>query len=182
MTWVPSRSPVRTRPRLRRDGACSRPILDQRWYMFQKMGPAPSPRSGHAMASMGTRVFVLGGLGGESLNTQKPEDPTIVHVLDTSKSAPLRFSFPDMLLTVLQNISSTRIPTSLLQRVWLGASPKSVPSLFRSPGSRMVPRIPTVLSHLRTTSVPTATTFSARSHRVDAPRPRTAQLYQESRR
>ncbi|KAL1951460.1 hypothetical protein VTO73DRAFT_609 [Trametes versicolor] len=58
-------------------------ISNQRWYMFQKMGPAPSPRSGHAMASMGTRVFVLGGLGGESLNTQKPEDPTIVHVLDT---------------------------------------------------------------------------------------------------
>ncbi|CDO73456.1 hypothetical protein BN946_scf185013.g91 [Trametes cinnabarina] len=58
-------------------------ISNQRWYMFQKMGPAPSPRSGHAMASMGSRVFVLGGLGGESLNTQKPEDPTIVHVLDT---------------------------------------------------------------------------------------------------
>ena len=37
------------------------------------------------MASMGSRVFVLGGLGGESLNTQKPEDPTIVHVLDTSE-------------------------------------------------------------------------------------------------
>ncbi|KAI0830545.1 hypothetical protein BC628DRAFT_1336597 [Trametes gibbosa] len=59
-------------------------ISNQRWYMFQKMGPAPSPRSGHAMASMGSRVFVLGGLGGESLNTQKPEDPTVVHVLDTS--------------------------------------------------------------------------------------------------
>ncbi|KAH9857949.1 hypothetical protein C2E23DRAFT_864957 [Lenzites betulinus] len=58
-------------------------ISNQRWYMFQKMGPAPSPRSGHAMASMGSRVFVLGGLGGESLNTQKPEDPTVVHVLDT---------------------------------------------------------------------------------------------------
>ncbi|KAI0361372.1 hypothetical protein OH77DRAFT_1417617 [Trametes cingulata] len=58
-------------------------ISNQRWYMFQKMGPAPSPRSGHAMASMGSRVFVLGGLGGESLNTQKPEDPTIIHVLDT---------------------------------------------------------------------------------------------------
>ncbi|KAI0756785.1 hypothetical protein C8Q80DRAFT_1130480 [Daedaleopsis nitida] len=58
-------------------------VTNQRWYMFQKMGPAPSPRSGHAMASMGSRVFVLGGLGGESLNPQKPEDPTIVHVLDT---------------------------------------------------------------------------------------------------
>ena len=56
--------------------------------MFQKMGPAPSPRSGHAMASMGSRVFVLGGLGGESMNSQKPEDPTVVHVLDTSELLP----------------------------------------------------------------------------------------------
>ncbi len=36
------------------------------------------------MASMGSRVFVLGGLGGESLNPQKPDDPSIIHVLDTS--------------------------------------------------------------------------------------------------
>ncbi|EMD41957.1 hypothetical protein CERSUDRAFT_110507 [Gelatoporia subvermispora B] len=70
-------------------------ISNQRWYMFQKMGPAPSARSGHAMASMGTRVFVLGGLGGESMNPAKPEDPTVIHVLDTkhikypdSKQAP----------------------------------------------------------------------------------------------
>lgn len=65
---------------------------DQRWYMFQKMGPAPTPRSGHAMASMGSRVFVLGGLGGESLNPQKPEDPSIIHVLDTSTFLALRQS------------------------------------------------------------------------------------------
>lgn len=36
------------------------------------------------MASMGTRVFVLGGLGGASLDPAKPEDPTLIHVLDTS--------------------------------------------------------------------------------------------------
>ncbi|GJE87566.1 hypothetical protein PsYK624_036490 [Phanerochaete sordida] len=58
-------------------------LSNQRWYMFQKMGPAPNARSGHAMASMGSRVFVLGGLGGESLNPAKPEDPTMIHVLDT---------------------------------------------------------------------------------------------------
>ncbi|TFY62846.1 hypothetical protein EVJ58_g3607 [Rhodofomes roseus] len=59
-------------------------ISNQRWYMFQKMGPAPTPRSGHAMASMGSRVFVLGGLGGESLgNPAKSDDPTLIHVLDT---------------------------------------------------------------------------------------------------
>ena len=52
--------------------------------MFQNMGPAPSPRSGHAMASMGPRVFVLGGLGAEFMNPARPEDLTMVHVLDTS--------------------------------------------------------------------------------------------------
>ncbi|KIP12569.1 hypothetical protein PHLGIDRAFT_97993 [Phlebiopsis gigantea 11061_1 CR5-6] len=58
-------------------------LSNQRWYMFQKMGPAPSARSGHAMASMGSRVFVLGGLGGASLDPAKPDDPSLVHVLDT---------------------------------------------------------------------------------------------------
>src|ERR1700675_3061192 len=49
--------------------------------MFQNMGPSPSGRSGHAMASMGTRVFVLGG---ESFTPSKTDDPSIIHVLDTS--------------------------------------------------------------------------------------------------
>ncbi|KAG1867303.1 hypothetical protein DFJ58DRAFT_130968 [Suillus subalutaceus] len=53
---------------------------DQRWYMFQNMGPAPSGRSGHAMASMGTRVFVLGG---ESFTPTKGDDHGIINVLDT---------------------------------------------------------------------------------------------------
>ncbi|KAK7695004.1 hypothetical protein QCA50_002192 [Cerrena zonata] len=35
-------------------------LSNQRWYMFQKMGPAPTARSGHAMASVGTRVFRIG--------------------------------------------------------------------------------------------------------------------------
>ena len=54
---------------------------DQRWYMFQNMGPSPSGRSGHAMASMGTRVFVLGG---ESFTPSKTDDSSLIHVLDTS--------------------------------------------------------------------------------------------------
>lgn len=56
-------------------------IIDQRWYMFQNMGPAPSVRSGHAMASVGTRIFVLGG---ESSSPGQTDDPSILHVLDTS--------------------------------------------------------------------------------------------------
>ncbi|KAF8898933.1 hypothetical protein BD779DRAFT_1464981 [Infundibulicybe gibba] len=55
-------------------------ISNQRWYMFQNMGPSPSGRSGHAMASMGAKVYVLGG---ESATYLKPEDAEIYHVLDT---------------------------------------------------------------------------------------------------
>ncbi|RPD82328.1 hypothetical protein L226DRAFT_556194 [Lentinus tigrinus ALCF2SS1-7] len=84
-------------------------VTNQRWYMFQKMGPAPSPRSGHAMASMGSRVFVLGGLGGESLNPQKPEDPSLIHVLDTK-----HIKYPD---------SSKPPPTAANGRKSVGAQP-----------------------------------------------------------
>lgn len=49
--------------------------------MFQNMGPAPSGRSGHSMATAGSRVFVLGG---ESFTSQKADDPMVIHVLDTS--------------------------------------------------------------------------------------------------
>jgi hypothetical protein len=55
-------------------------ISRMRWFMFQNMGPQPSGRSGHAMASMGARVFVLGG---ESFAPSLPEEPNMVHVLDT---------------------------------------------------------------------------------------------------
>ncbi|KAI6047790.1 hypothetical protein EDC04DRAFT_22546 [Pisolithus marmoratus] len=55
-------------------------LSNQRWYMFQNMGPAPTARSGHAMASMGSRVFVLGG---ESFTPTRGDDHGIIHVLDT---------------------------------------------------------------------------------------------------
>lgn len=52
-----------------------------RWYMFQHMGPTPSGRSGHAMASWGPKVFVLGG---ESYNGVS-YDPNFVNILDTGQ-------------------------------------------------------------------------------------------------
>ncbi|KAG7450113.1 uncharacterized protein BT62DRAFT_961698 [Guyanagaster necrorhizus] len=55
-------------------------ISNQRWYMFQNMGPQPSGRSGHAMAAVGPKVLVLGG---ESSSLSKADDPSIIHVLDT---------------------------------------------------------------------------------------------------
>ena len=50
--------------------------------MFQNMGPAPTGRSGHAMASAGTKVYVLGG---ESFAPVK-DDPNALNVLETSLS------------------------------------------------------------------------------------------------
>ena len=57
-------------------------MKDQRWYMFTNMGPAPSGRSGHAMASWQNKVFVLGG---ESYTSNKHDWPNMVHMLDTGK-------------------------------------------------------------------------------------------------
>ena len=56
-------------------------VTDQRWYVFQNMGVSPSGRSGHAMASIGSKVVVVGG---ESLAALKG-DPNVIHVLDTSQ-------------------------------------------------------------------------------------------------
>jgi len=58
-------------------------LSTQRWFMFQNMGPSPSGRSGHAMASHGTRVFVLGG---ESSAVAQVDETAMIHVLDTSMS------------------------------------------------------------------------------------------------
>jgi hypothetical protein len=57
-------------------------IVDQRWYMFQNMGPAPSPRSGHSMVAAHGRVFVIGGEGTGVVGVR--DDPSLIHILDTS--------------------------------------------------------------------------------------------------
>lgn len=55
-------------------------ISNQRWYMFQNMGPSPSGRSGHRMAAQGTKVWVLGG---ESFAPVKGDEINSFHCLDT---------------------------------------------------------------------------------------------------
>ena len=57
---------------------------DQRWYMFQNMGPAPTARSGHAMVAAHGKIFVVGGEANAS-SMQSRDDPSLVHVLDTSE-------------------------------------------------------------------------------------------------
>ncbi|CAG8450882.1 13534_t:CDS:2 [Ambispora gerdemannii] len=56
-------------------------ISNYRWYMFQKMGPSPSPRFALAMAASREKVFVLGG---DSNQSCKPDEEFSIHVLDTS--------------------------------------------------------------------------------------------------
>ena len=59
-------------------------ITNQRWYMFQNMGPAPSARSGHAMVAAHGKIFVVGGEA-NAASAQVRDDPSIVHVLDTGE-------------------------------------------------------------------------------------------------
>jgi hypothetical protein len=47
--------------------------------MFEHMGPSPSARWGHAMASDGTRIFVLGG---KSSAIAQGDEAAVIHVLD----------------------------------------------------------------------------------------------------
>ncbi|KAF6766585.1 hypothetical protein DFP72DRAFT_839021 [Ephemerocybe angulata] len=67
-------------PRLNDVMGMTNKAADQRWYMFQNMGPSPSGRSGHRMAAQGTKVWVLGG---ESFAPVKGDEINSFHCLDT---------------------------------------------------------------------------------------------------
>lgn len=58
-------------------------ITTRRWYTFQNMGPAPSPRSGHSMTAYGKQIVVLAGE--PSTASREVQDLATVYVLDTSK-------------------------------------------------------------------------------------------------
>jgi len=58
-------------------------ITQQRWDILRDIGPSPSPRSGHAMAVVGTRILVLGGRLPASRTN---EDYSVVRVLVTKRS------------------------------------------------------------------------------------------------
>jgi hypothetical protein len=57
-------------------------VVDRRWYMFQNMGPAPTPRTGHTLTAQKEKIYVLGG---EPVSGMKSEDATMIYILDTSK-------------------------------------------------------------------------------------------------
>ncbi|WVW84560.1 hypothetical protein I302_106594 [Kwoniella bestiolae CBS 10118] len=59
-------------------------LSNQRWYMFQNMGPVPTARSGHAMVAAAGKIFVVGGEANQAL-TDVRDDPSLIHILDTGK-------------------------------------------------------------------------------------------------
>ncbi|KAL6237647.1 hypothetical protein BDW75DRAFT_70669 [Aspergillus navahoensis] len=58
-------------------------ITTRRWYSFQNMGPAPSPRSGHSMTAFGRQIIVLAGE--PSSAPRDPVELSMAYMLDTSK-------------------------------------------------------------------------------------------------
>lgn len=55
--------------------------IGRRWFRFQNMGPAPSPRHGLTMTAVKERLFVIGGEN----ETSKMEDASSVYILDSLK-------------------------------------------------------------------------------------------------
>ncbi|KAL8778807.1 MAG: hypothetical protein Q9213_007242 [Squamulea squamosa] len=58
-------------------------ITSRRWFTFQNMGPAPSPRSGHSMTAFGKQIVVLAGE--PSSAPRNVDELSMVYVLDTGK-------------------------------------------------------------------------------------------------
>ncbi|KAE8146323.1 hypothetical protein BDV25DRAFT_162693, partial [Aspergillus avenaceus] len=58
-------------------------ISTRRWYSFQNMGPAPSPRSGHSMTAFGKQIIVMAGE--PSSAPRDAMELSMVYVLDTAK-------------------------------------------------------------------------------------------------
>jgi hypothetical protein len=88
----------------------------QRWFKFDNVGQSPHKRSSHAMASDGTRVFVLGGYSGRAWS----DKISLIYVFDTSMYFRFVISFgqPPRLRT--QRTSSTRIPSLTLSTLMRG--------------------------------------------------------------
>ncbi|KAF9182565.1 Negative regulator of mitotic exit [Haplosporangium sp. Z 767] len=60
---------------------CAFMFTERRWITFQSPIEAASPRTEHAMCSVGNKIYILGG----QLDLNATEDPGVVYVLDTTK-------------------------------------------------------------------------------------------------
>ncbi|KAI9493120.1 hypothetical protein BDB00DRAFT_824491 [Zychaea mexicana] len=61
---------------------CAFKIRGHRWFMFQNMGPSPTPRFGLTFTAVDDKIVALGG---ESSTGKMEESPYLVHILDCSK-------------------------------------------------------------------------------------------------
>jgi hypothetical protein len=80
----------------------------QRWFKFHNVGPSPHRRSSHAMASDGTRVFVLGG------SSAGAQGSSFIQVFDTSMYVRLVNLSGQLSKLRTQRTSSTRNPSVTL--------------------------------------------------------------------
>src|SRR6267154_638458 len=117
----------------------------QRWFKLHNVGPSPHRRSGHAMASDGTRVFVLGG----RLDGAQPDEVSLVHVFDTSMSflSVVSSGQPPRLRT--QRTSSTRNPSVTLS-ILMRRSPQALRARSNHSTRKRLHRRPTVLPVCKT--------------------------------
>ncbi|QKX56610.1 uncharacterized protein TRUGW13939_03715 [Talaromyces rugulosus] len=58
-------------------------IGTRRWFYFQNMGQAPSPRSGHSMTAFGKQIIILAGE--PSSGPRDAAELSMAYILDTSK-------------------------------------------------------------------------------------------------
>jgi hypothetical protein len=83
----------------------------QRWFKFHNVGPSPHSRTYHALASDGTRVFVLGGYSAGA----RADEISFIHVFDTSTYVRfVNLSGQPSKLRTQSTSSSTRNPSVTL--------------------------------------------------------------------
>ncbi|ORZ12975.1 hypothetical protein BCR41DRAFT_371670 [Lobosporangium transversale] len=75
-------------------------INERRWYLFQNIGPAPSPRSGHTMCTVKDKIFLLGG------NSERADldDGGALYYIEIPK-----IRFPDAQLNTPRQAPSSRL-------------------------------------------------------------------------
>ncbi|KIL71754.1 hypothetical protein M378DRAFT_64627 [Amanita muscaria Koide BX008] len=152
-------------------------ISNQRWYMFQNMGPAPTGRSGHAMACAGTKVYVLGG---ESFSPTK-DDPNAFSVLETkhikypdsNKPSPLNSQNPPRKSSISPSqIPAQQLPSSASANPLNGRSMS--PSMGASPGAedprRAMSPTPSKLQNVNGVSYPETSAMNGKGKPPVRPR------------
>ncbi|KAI9307903.1 hypothetical protein BJ944DRAFT_237469 [Cunninghamella echinulata] len=118
---------------------CAFRIRSQRWYMFQNMGPSPTPRHSASMTSVKDKLFVIGG---ELKLGTKPDDNSSIYILDSGKiKYPPEVNAPPQQQSMQQQQSMTQSQSqqqqlSLQQSVVSNHSPTS--SAFSLPDPDMV--------------------------------------------